>query len=120
MKHTKGKLKLITAKTLTQIPTRKLDHNRDIFACIGIKCNGTPVFLIPNRSGYGNLTKKEEANAKHLVKCWNSHYALLAACENTCKECQLEVGGPKPFISCKLCYVGTAIAQAKETENEST
>ncbi len=73
--HTKGALKL--SRTLNFSGTYT----------IWIKYNGKRIFSI--RENSDNITLAQfEANALHLVKCWNSHDELLAACDEGLHECE--------------------------------
>ena len=100
MEHTKGKVKVGTSMDSTDILVLSGEH-QDAIANTGV------VFF------HDIDLREREANAKRIVKCWNSHDDLLEACKLTCKECQNECG-PAPLPACKMCKTGKAITQAEE------
>ena len=73
MEHTKGKLSLNNYHyPHAFLVIRKGSEDNDAFPRPRKICDVTLE---------GKTEEEYEANAKHLVRCWNSHDNLLAACE---------------------------------------
>ena len=92
MEHTQGKLKQFGAEIYSEN-----EHGSKLVACCDIALN----------------TKKEEdeANAKHLVKCWNSHKGLVEALEDIARG-ELQVPNFENYA------IGVAKQALKQAEEE--
>lgn len=77
-----------------------------VFYHTDVICNDTT--RVAKSSGVGK--EQALANARLIAAAPD----LLAACELTCKECQVD-SGPAPLPACKRCKTGIAIAKAKKS-----
>lgn len=96
MEHTEGKLKQGVSNTLIYA------NDVRIADCL-----------------VGSIVHEEcEANAEHLVKCWNSHDDLLAACKNVQVELRLllNLAALEPDIPFREKRIAAVTGRIKQVE----